>query len=233
MVTAKPSMTGCASGPAARARICGSAHSSGSDARRRRACAAGALPRASRPAPSGARARRDRRRRRQIRRRAAVQCPGADRIRFVAAYHEIIRAPQVTGDQYVGTRCDVYLSGHSVAGFLRAGYFRTARPPASASAAPTRAFRCASQRLICARWPILPAPRRSAARARRFRIKPLRRWDNGRDVVLAGDAAGVVAPASGEGIYYAMAGGRFAAAAVVELLETGNPARYGPRGGGS
>ena len=33
----------------------------------------------------------------------------------------------------------------------------------------------------------------------------MRRWDNGRDVVLAGDAAGVVAPASGEGIYYAMA----------------------------
>ena len=36
-------------------------------------------------------------------------------------------------------------------------------------------------------------------------MQPLRRWDNGRDVVLAGDAAGVVAPASGEGIYYAMA----------------------------
>ena len=34
------------------------------------------------------------------------------------------------------------------------------------------------------------------------------RWDNGRDVVLAGDAAGVVAPSSGEGIYYAMVGGR-------------------------
>lgn len=31
-------------------------------------------------------------------------------------------------------------------------------------------------------------------------LKPLRRWDNGRDVVLCGDAAGVVAPASGEGI---------------------------------
>jgi geranylgeranyl reductase len=40
-------------------------------------------------------------------------------------------------------------------------------------------------------------------------MKPLPRWDNGRDVVLAGDAAGVVAPASGEGIYYAMAGGRW------------------------
>jgi geranylgeranyl reductase len=53
-------------------------------------------------------------------------------------------------------------------------------------------------------------------------LHPRRRWDNGRDVILAGDAAGVVAPASGEGIYYAMLGGRFAADAVEELLETGD-----------
>ena len=52
-------------------------------------------------------------------------------------------------------------------------------------------------------------------------MKPLRRWDNGRDVVLAGDAAGVVAPASGEGIYYAMLGGRLAADAVAASLRTG------------
>ena len=37
-------------------------------------------------------------------------------------------------------------------------------------------------------------------------LKPLRKWDNGRDVLLTGDAAGIVAPASGEGIYYAMLG---------------------------
>ena len=55
-------------------------------------------------------------------------------------------------------------------------------------------------------------------------MKPLPRWDNGRDVVLAGDAAGVVAPASGEGIYYAMAGGRLAAEAVDEFLRTGRAA---------
>jgi geranylgeranyl reductase len=54
-------------------------------------------------------------------------------------------------------------------------------------------------------------------------MQPLPRWDNGREVVLAGDAAGVVAPASGEGIYYAMAGGRMAAAAAHEFLLSGNP----------
>ena len=54
-------------------------------------------------------------------------------------------------------------------------------------------------------------------------MKPLKKWDNNRDVVLAGDAAGVVAPASGEGIYYAMVGGRLAAESVSELLLTNNP----------
>jgi geranylgeranyl reductase len=49
-------------------------------------------------------------------------------------------------------------------------------------------------------------------------MKPLKRWDNGRDVVLAGDAAGVVAPASGEGIYYAMLGGQLAAEACAAVL---------------
>jgi geranylgeranyl reductase len=52
-------------------------------------------------------------------------------------------------------------------------------------------------------------------------LKPLDRWDNGRDVVLAGDAAGVVAPSSGEGIYYAMAGGRAAATAAQAFLRSG------------
>jgi geranylgeranyl reductase len=47
------------------------------------------------------------------------------------------------------------------------------------------------------------------------------RWDNGRDVVLAGDAAGVVAPSSGEGIYYAMVGGRVAATAAQAMLASG------------
>ncbi len=41
-------------------------------------------------------------------------------------------------------------------------------------------------------------------------------------MLLAGDAAGVVAPASGEGIYYAMLGGRLAAEAVLQMLQTGD-----------
>ena len=59
-------------------------------------------------------------------------------------------------------------------------------------------------------------------------LKPLKRWDNGRDVLLAGDAAGVVAPASGEGIYYAMLGGRLAAEAAEAFLATGKPSALAP-----
>lgn len=53
-------------------------------------------------------------------------------------------------------------------------------------------------------------------------LKPLGRWDDGRNVVLAGDAAGVVAPASGEGIYYAMLAGRLAAEGGAAFLATGS-----------
>jgi geranylgeranyl reductase len=53
-------------------------------------------------------------------------------------------------------------------------------------------------------------------------LHPLKRWEDGRGVVLAGDAAGVVAPASGEGIYYAMLGGRLAADAAEEFLDSGD-----------
>ncbi len=46
-------------------------------------------------------------------------------------------------------------------------------------------------------------------------------------MLLAGDAAGVVAPASGEGIYYAMLGGRLAAEAAEAFLATGHAKALG------
>ena len=52
-------------------------------------------------------------------------------------------------------------------------------------------------------------------------MKPVKRWDNGRDVLLAGDAASVVATASDEGIYYTMPGGQFAVEAAALCLTTG------------
>ena len=65
----------------------------------------------------------------------------------------------------------------------------------------------------------LPTLRREGAP---IPLKPLKRWDNGRDVILAGDAAGVVAPASGEGIYYAMACASMVAESASAFLATGD-----------
>jgi geranylgeranyl reductase len=152
----------------------------------------------------------------------ARQCvPGADRIRYVAAYHEIIRVPQTTGDQYVGTRCDVFYQGQLSPDFY-AWIFPHGETASVGVGSAHKGFslRVATTELrALANLSGVETIRREGAP---IPMKPLPRWDNGRDVVLAGDAAGVVAPASGEGIYYAMAGGRFAASAVVQLLETGD-----------
>jgi geranylgeranyl diphosphate/geranylgeranyl-bacteriochlorophyllide a reductase len=53
-------------------------------------------------------------------------------------------------------------------------------------------------------------------------LKPMRRWDDGKNVVLIGDAAGVVAPSSGEGIWYAMHSGDLGAEAAMKVLDTGS-----------
>jgi geranylgeranyl reductase len=158
----------------------------------------------------------------------AKQCiPGADRIRYVAAYHEIVRVPEAqrvarSGGQYDATRCDVYYQGNLSPDFY-AWVFPHGETASIGVGSANKGFslRGATTDLrALANLAGVETLRREGAP---IPMKPLRRWDNGRDVVLAGDAAGVVAPASGEGIYYAMAGGRFAAAAVAELLETGNP----------
>jgi len=52
-------------------------------------------------------------------------------------------------------------------------------------------------------------------------LKPMRRWDDGRAVLLIGDAAGVVAPSSGEGIYYAMLTGELGADATEAAMASG------------
>ena len=153
--------------------------------------------------------------------KVARQCvPGADHVRYVFAYHEIVRSPR--GDtQFDGARCDVYYqgrlspdfygwvfphgdttsvgSGSARKGFSLRGSVRQLRDTAGLGAAET------------IRREGAPIP-----------LRPMRRWDNGRDIVLAGDAAGVVAPASGEGIYYAMLGGRLAAEAAASFCATGD-----------
>ncbi len=147
--------------------------------------------------------------------------PGAEKTKYVFAYHEIVEAPAVKPADYDDTRCDVFYQGH-----LSPDFYGWVFPHGgtlsigTGSADKGFSLRNATSSLRAA------AGLEHAKTVRRegapLPMKPLPRWDNGRDVVLAGDAAGVVAPASGEGIYYAMLGGRLAADAAEELLVTGD-----------
>jgi geranylgeranyl reductase len=154
---------------------------------------------------------------------ARAEVKGADTTACVFAYHEIVASPPAGSADFDRARCDVFYQGkHSPdfyawifphgdtasigVGSARKGF--ALRDSIAALRAQTGLDTCETLRCEGA-----PIP-----------LKPLKRWDNGRDVVVAGDAAGVVAPASGEGIYYAMAGGRHAAEAVAQFLATGKPA---------
>ncbi|MFZ9709120.1 MAG: geranylgeranyl diphosphate reductase [Steroidobacteraceae bacterium] len=152
----------------------------------------------------------------------ARQCiAGGRETPFVYAYHEILRTPAQRPASYDGARCDVYYQGELSPDFY-AWVFPHGETISAGVGTAHKGFslRDAVQRLrSVAGLEGTEVVRREGAP---IPLKPLRRWDNGRDVLVAGDAAGVVAPASGEGIYYAMACGRMAAHALDECLRTGN-----------
>ncbi len=143
----------------------------------------------------------------------------ADKVPLVFAYHEIIKAPPKT-DIYDPQRCDVIYDGAISPDFY--GWVFPHGDSASVGMGTelssvnlkeaTAALRVASGLADC------ETIRREGAP---IPLRPLDRWDNGKDVLLAGDAAGVVAPSSGEGIYYAMVGGRVAATACAATLASG------------
>jgi geranylgeranyl diphosphate/geranylgeranyl-bacteriochlorophyllide a reductase len=152
----------------------------------------------------------------------AKQCiPGADKIRYVAAYHEIVRVPAAAGDNYCATRCDVYYQGRLSPDFY-AWIFPHGATASIGVGSANRGFSLRGAVVDLRALAAFTGAETIRREGAPIPMKPLPRWDNGRDTVLAGDAAGVVAPASGEGIYYAMAGGRYAAAAVAGFLRTGD-----------
>lgn len=155
--------------------------------------------------------------------RAALPEPAP---KFVAAYHEVVDSPPEGLHGFAGNRCDVFYQGklspdfyawifpHGGKTSIGVGSAKKGFPLREAVAqlrAETGLDACRTERVEGA-----PIP-----------LKPRKRWDNGRDVVVAGDAAGVVAPASGEGIYYAMTAGRLAAEAAGEFLRSGDAKALG------
>jgi geranylgeranyl reductase len=152
----------------------------------------------------------------------AHQCvPGADKIRYVAAYHEIVRAPAAGAADYDATRCDVYYQGKLSPDFY-AWIFPHGDTVSIGVGSAHKGFSLRKAVTALRASTGLAAVETVRREGAPIPLKPLRRWDNGRDVLLAGDACGVVAPASGEGIYYAMTGGRLAANAVEAFLATGD-----------
>ncbi len=155
--------------------------------------------------------------------RIARQCvPGAHKAKHVFAYHEIVKSPdEGSGADFGAARCDVYYQAP-----LSPDFYAWVFPHGATTSIGTGTLQkgfglkeAVAKLRHDTGLDTVETIRREGAP---IPIKPLPRWDNGLDVVLAGDAAGVVAPASGEGIFYAMTGGRFAAHAVEEALSTGN-----------
>ncbi|WP_132254565.1 geranylgeranyl diphosphate reductase [Methylobacterium segetis] len=148
-----------------------------------------------------------------------AEIPGHAGMRQVFAYHEIVRPPESGGD-YEGSRCDVFYQGKLSPDFY-AWIFPHGDTISIGTGSAHKGFslRGAIRSLRAATG--LDSGVTLRREGAPIPLKPLKRWDNGRDVLLTGDAAGIVAPASGEGIYYAMLGGRLAAEAADSFLRTG------------
>jgi geranylgeranyl reductase len=147
--------------------------------------------------------------------------PGAKDVEYVFAYHEIVKVPENPPAGFDGTRCDVFYQGALSPDFY-GWIFPHGKTMSIGTGTADKGFSLRGAVGALKKQTGLEHAEMLRHEGAPLPMKPLKKWDNGRDVVLAGDAAGVVAPASGEGIYYGMYGGRVAAEAVEELLVTGN-----------
>jgi len=147
--------------------------------------------------------------------------PGAEKTKYVFAYHEIVKAPALRPHDYDESRCDVFYQGHLSPDFY-GWVFPHGDTLSIGTGSADKGFSLRNATSSLRSTVGLAGAETIRREGAPLPMKPLPRWDNGRNVVLAGDAAGVVAPASGEGIYYALEGGRLAADSVEELLATGN-----------
>ena len=158
----------------------------------------------------------------QVGRSAGVQ--GCAEANYVFAYHEIIKTPTHKPDSFDATRCDV-LYQKPVSPDFYGWVFPHGDTISVGTGSADKGF---SLRNAVAKLRAdigLEGAELIRHEGAPLPMKPLKKWDDGQQVVLAGDAAGVVAPASGEGIYYAMLGGQLAGEAVAEFIESNNPAK--------
>jgi geranylgeranyl diphosphate/geranylgeranyl-bacteriochlorophyllide a reductase len=146
--------------------------------------------------------------------------PGADKTKLVFAYHEIVERPEAA-DTYAADRCDVYYNARYSPDFY-AWVFPHGKTASIGTGSAHKGFALRDAVAKLREDAGLAGSKTIRKEGAPIPLKPLKRWDNGRDVLLAGDAAGIVAPASGEGIYYAMLGGELAADTAIAFLKTGD-----------
>ncbi len=140
---------------------------------------------------------------------------------YVFAYHEVVQSPAGQKTAFDPQRCDVYYQS-SVSPDFYGWVFPHGDTTSVGVGSAVKGFDLREATRLLRRQAGLDGQETIREEGAPLPLKPLRRWDNGRDTVLVGDAAGVVAPSSGEGIYYAMLCGRLAAEQAVEFLATGD-----------
>lgn len=153
---------------------------------------------------------------------AKQSVPGADRGKTVFAYHEILRRPDPAMAQqadYDPDRCDVYYQGEISPDFY-GWMFPHGNCLSIGTGSMDKGFSLRHATSLLKQRAGLDGCELLRKEGAPIPLKPLPRWDDGHNVVLAGDASGVVAPASGEGIYYAMLGGQLAAKAGMAFLKS-------------
>jgi geranylgeranyl reductase len=144
---------------------------------------------------------------------------------FVFAYHEIVKSPKpADGATFEARRCDVYYNGRFSPDFY-AWVFPHGDTTSIGTGTAHKGFSLRGSVADLRKDIGMDTHKTVRKEGAPIPLRPRKRWDNGRNVIVAGDAAGVVAPASGEGIYYAMLCGRIVADSVSETLRTGD-ARY-------
>jgi len=142
---------------------------------------------------------------------------------YVFAYHEIIEAPSMADENayYDAKRCDVYYQGRLSPDFY-AWVFPHGKSASIGVGSAKKGFSLRNAVADLRKDTNMDGAKLIRHEGAPIPMKPIKRWDNGKDIIVTGDAAGCVAPASGEGIYYAMACGRMVGEAVQAALKTGD-----------
>ena len=115
--------------------------------------------------------------------------PGAEKTKYVFAYHEILRTPAATPG-YNPNRCDVYYQSPVSPDFY-GWVFPHGDTMSVGTGSADKGFSLRQSVALLRQAAGLSGAQTLRREGAPIPLKPLPRWDNGRDVVATGDAAGV------------------------------------------